>query len=76
MKKINNSIIPIEPDSHKALEQRLKDGGSAKVKLQGSDTVLVMSQTDTQGEYEFTQLSEAVPSDEMRKALEKIRTKF
>ncbi len=76
MKKLNNSIIPIEPDTHKALEKVLKGGGSAKVKLEGSDAVLMMSETDKAGEYEFTQVSDASPSDEMRNALEKIKAKL
>ena len=73
MKKLNSTIIPVEPDTHKELEAVLKAGDSAKVMIEGSDTVFLMSKTDKGEEYEFTQVSAESPGEEMRRALEKIK---
>jgi len=73
MKKLNSTIIPVEPDTQKELEAALKAGESVKVKIEGSDALFLMSKTDKGEEYEFTQVSAESPGEEMRNALEKIK---
>ena len=73
MKGIKSTVIPLEPDSQEALEEVLKSGAAAKVKLAGSDTVFMMQRCEKGDDYELSQVSVESPSDEMRKALEKIK---
>ncbi len=76
MKGMNGTIIPVEPDTHKALEDVLKAGGTAKVMVEGSDTVLLMSKAEKGDEYEFSQVSSTSANENMRNALEKIKDKI
>ena len=73
MKVSNKSIIPLEPDTQKELERALKAGESAKIMLEGSDTVFIMKKSDKGNEYELSQLSSESSNEEMRRALEKIK---
>jgi len=76
MKKSSSTIIPLEPDTHKELDKVLKAGGSAKVMVEGSDAVFLMTKAEKGSDYEFTQVA-AQPSNEgMRSALEKIKDKM
>ena len=73
MKKINGNVIPLEPDNQKALEEVLKSGGSAKVMLEGNDTVFLMTKAEKGGDYELTQVTVKLSNEDMRSALEKIK---
>ena len=76
MKKINGNVIPIEPDNQKALEEVLKSGGSAKVMLEGCDTVFLMTKAEKGNGYDLTQVTVSLSNDDMRSALEKIKLKI
>jgi len=76
MKKSNSTIIPLEPDTHKELDKVLKAGGSAKVMVEGSDAVYLMSKAEKGNDYEFTQVVTTSSNEEMRSALEKIKDKI
>lgn len=76
MKKLNSTIIPLDPDTHEELEAVLNAGGSAKVRVEGSDTVLLMSKAEKGGDYEFSQVSVESTNTEMRSALEKIKAQL
>ncbi|MCJ8314501.1 MAG: hypothetical protein HRU38_20480 [Saccharospirillaceae bacterium] len=73
MKKINGNVIPLEPDTQEALEEVLKSGGSAKVMLEGSDTVFLMAKAEKGNDYELTQVTVKLSNEKMRSALEKIK---
>ena len=73
MKVSNSSIIPLEPDTQKELERVLKAGESAKIMLEGSDTVFIMKKSDKGNEYELSQVTSGSSNEEMRRALEKIK---
>ena len=73
MKVSNKSIIPLEPDTQKELERVLKAGESAKIMLEGSDTVFIMKKSDKGNEYELSQVTSGSSNEEMRRALEKIK---
>ena len=73
MKVSNSSIIPLEPDTQKELEKVLKAGESAKIMLEGSDTVFIMKKSDKGNEYELSQVTSGSSNEEMRRALEKIK---
>ncbi|NRB42180.1 MAG: hypothetical protein HRU20_27535 [Pseudomonadales bacterium] len=76
MKASKNSIIPLEPDTHKELDKVLKAGESAKVMLEGRDTVFIMTKAEKGDEYDLSQVTSESSSDEMRRALEKIKDKM
>jgi len=76
MKKINGNVIPIEPDTQKALEEVLKSGGSAKVMLEGNDTVFLMTKAEKGNDYDLTQVTVKLSNEDMRSALEKIKEKI
>lgn len=73
MKSSNSTIIPVEPDTHKELEKVLKAGESAKVMLEGSDTVFIMKKAEKGNDYELSQVISESSNDEMRKALGNIK---
>lgn len=76
MKGSNSSIVPLEPDTYKELEKVLAAGESAKVMLEGSDTIFIMKKAEKGNEYELFQVSSDLPSGEMRKALAKVKDKI
>ncbi len=76
MKKTNSTIIPLETDTHKELVKVLEAGESAKVMVEGSDTIFLMKKAEKGNDYEFTQVVAESSNDEMRKALEKIKGKM
>ncbi len=73
MKRVNGTVIPLEPDNQKALDETLKSGGSAKVMLEGSDAVFLMTKNKKGNDYELSQVAAKSSNDEMRSALEKIK---
>ena len=73
MKGVNSTVIPLEPDNQKELEEVLKSGGSAKVMLEGSDTVFLMTKAEKGNDYELSQVTAESSNDKMRSALEKIK---
>ncbi|PCJ20997.1 MAG: hypothetical protein COA96_15380 [SAR86 cluster bacterium] len=73
MKVSNSSIIPLEPDTQKELERVLKTGESAKVMLEGGDTVFIMKKSDKGNEYELSQVTSESSNEEMRRAMEKLK---
>ncbi|NRB41780.1 MAG: hypothetical protein HRU20_25465 [Pseudomonadales bacterium] len=76
MKASNSSIIPLEPDTQKELEKVLKAGESAKVMLEGSDTVFIMKKAEKGNEYDLSQVTSESSNEEMRRALEKIKSQI
>ena len=74
MKGVDGTVIPVEPDTQQALERVLQSGGSAKVMLEGSDTVFIMTKAEKGGDYELSQIAAESSSETMRKALEKIKS--
>ncbi|MFT5718833.1 MAG: hypothetical protein ACI9T7_003041 [Oleiphilaceae bacterium] len=73
MKDSNSTIIPLEPDTQKELEEVLKAGDSAKVMLEGNGTVFIMKKSEKGNDYEFSQVTSEFSNDEMRKALGNIK---
>ena len=73
MKSSNSTIIPVEPDTQKELEKVLKAGESAKVMLEGSDTVFIMKKGEKGDDYDLSQVISESSNEEMRKALENIK---
>ncbi|MDG1663371.1 MAG: hypothetical protein P8H97_08380 [Pseudomonadales bacterium] len=73
MKGVKGTVIPVEPDTQEALERVLQSGGAAKVMLEGSDTVFIMTKAEKGGDYELSQVVAESSSKAMRKALEKIK---
>jgi hypothetical protein len=73
MKASSSSVIPVEPDTKEGLEAVLKAGESAKVMLEGSDTVFIMKKAEKGNEYELSQITSESSNEEMRRALENIK---
>jgi hypothetical protein len=73
MKASSSSVIPLEPDTQEGLEAVLKAGESAKVMLEGSDTVFIMKKAEKGNEYELSQISSESSNEEMRRALGNIK---
>mgnify|MGYP000081776744 FL=1 len=73
MKDSNSTIIPLEPDTQKELEKVLKAGDSAKVMLEGNDTVFIMKKSEKGNDYEFSQVNSEFSNDEMHRALGNIK---
>ncbi|MDC3332662.1 hypothetical protein OAV62_00305 [bacterium] len=73
MKASKSTVIPVEPGTQEELEAVLQSGESAKVKLEGSDTVFMMKKADKGDEYELSQVASTSSGDDMRKALEGIK---
>ena len=73
MKKLNGTVIPIEPNTQKELDEVLKSGGSAKVMLEGNDTVFLMTKAEKGTDYELSQITIKPANEDMRSALEKIK---
>jgi hypothetical protein len=76
MKKSNNSIIPLEPDTQIELDSVLKAGGSGKVMLEGSDEVFIMKKAEKGNDYELSKVASVSSNEGMRSALEKIKEKL
>ena len=73
MKGVKGTVIPVEPDTQEALERVLQSGGAAKVMLEGSGTLFIMTKAEKGGDYELSQVVAESSSEAMRKALEKIK---
>jgi hypothetical protein len=55
------------------LEKVLKAGDSAKVMLEGNDTVFIMKKSEKGNDYEFSQVTSEFSNDEMHRALGNIK---
>ena len=73
MKTSNSSIIPLDPDTQKELEAVLKAGKTAKIMLEGCDTVFIMKKAEKGNEYELSQVTSESSNEAMRKALGNIK---
>jgi hypothetical protein len=73
MKGSNNTIIPLEPDTHEEINQVLKAGGSAKVTLEGSDEVFIMKKAEKGNDYELSKVPSESPNEQIRNALAGIK---
>ena len=73
MKGSNSTIIPLEPDNHKELDKVLKAGESAKVMLEGSDAVFIMTKAEKGNDYELFQVTSESSVEEVHRALENIK---
>lgn len=69
-------MIPLEPGTQIELDKVLKDGGSGKVMLEGSDEVFMIKKAESGNDYELSKLTSESSSDNMRNALEKIKDKM
>jgi len=73
MKGSNSSIIPLEPATHKELDKVLKKGESAKVMLEGSDTIFIMKKAEKGNDYELSQVTSESTEGEMCRSLGNIK---
>ena len=73
MKGSKSTIIPLEPDTQLELDKVLKAGGSAKVKLEGSDEIFIMKKAEKGNDYDLSKFTSESSNDEMRNALEIIK---
>ena len=76
MKESNSTIIPVEPDTQVELDKVLNAGGTAKVKLKGSDDVFMMAKAEKGNDYELTKVESESTNENMRSALEKLKEKM
>lgn len=76
MKDSNSTIIPVEPDTQVELDKVLKAGGSAKVKIKGSDDFFMMAKAEKGNDYELTKVETESSNENLRTALEKLKEKM
>jgi|GEM_PF-3552113 len=72
-KKIDGSLIPVEPDTHKALGKVLKAGEAAKVMLKGDKTVFIMQKAEKGSGYDLSLAQTETTNDEIRTAFDRLK---
>ena len=70
MKKPSGALIPVDPDTQEALDKALEAGESAKVKLEGNETVFLMTKAEKGSEYELSPIAVEKNNNEMRSAFD------
>ncbi len=75
-KKIDGSLIPVEPDTHKALDKVLKAGGLARVMLKGDKKVFIMQKAEKGTGYDLSLAETETTNDEIRTAFDRLKGKL
>lgn len=74
--KIDGSLIPVEPDTHKALDKALKAGESARVMLKGDKKVFIMQKAEKGTGYDLSLAETETTNDEIRTAFDRLKGKL
>ena len=74
--KIDGTLIPVEPDTHKALSKALKAGESAKVMLKGDKKIFIMQKAEKGTGYDLSLAQAETTNDEIRTAFDRLKGKL